>query len=214
MIICKLKRKYNCIDNKGMTLVEMIVSFALLAIFLMSAAVIIGNVSSMYFDIKGESYSRQVTDIILEKVETEIDGSKYNAMKVKENLRIQELNGTDVGATVDVGDAVVLSDKTDTKVKVYAENGELVVHYFKIGDSFNETDWKFDKSVYNNFKIEHLYFVKGSQLHKFTEASDYGLTNPGTYGDDVVVVFLKIHSGRYGDYYAYRFVKMYNYTGS
>ena len=59
-----------------------------------------------------------------------------------------------------------------------------------------------------------MYFVKGSQLHKFTEASDYGLTNPGTYGDDVVVVFLKIHSGRYGDYYAYRFVKMYNYTGS
>ena len=151
----------------------------------------------------------------MEKVESEIDGSKYNSGKTKENLRILSSTSTDVGATVDVGDTIVLSDKTDTKLKLYAKDGELVVHYSKIGDSYNETDWKFDKNVYNHFTIKKLSFVKGSNLAKFTDASTYGLTYTGTqatYGDDIICVFLWINSPRYGDYYTYRFVKMYNYS--
>lgn len=211
---CKLRQKNNCINNKGMTLIEMIVSFALLAIFLVSAAAIIGTMTSMYFEIKRENYSRQVTDIILEKVESEIDGAEYKKEAVSENLRIQSSTGADTGGSLDTGDTIILSDKTGTKVKVYADSGELIVYYYPIGDSYSATNWKFDKSVYNSFKVEELLFVKGDKISGFGRAAEFGLTNPGTYGKDIVVVFLKVHSPEYGDYYAYRFVKMYNYTGS
>ena len=210
---CSFKRNNNCINNRGMTLVEMIVSFALLAIFLASAAAIIGTITSMYFEIKGENYSRQVSDIILEKIESEIDGAKFESGGTINEPKIQKsITGNDeVG--VDEGPAIVLTDKTDTKLKMYSDNGELVIHYYPIGDSYGSTDWKFDKSVYNHFTIDELIFVKGDKLGSSgVDCSEFGLDNPGTYGPDIMVVFLKIHSARYGDYYSYRFVKMYNYT--
>ena len=209
---CKLRIRNNCIKNKGMTLIEMIVSFALLALFLASAAAIIGTTTSMYYEIKRENYARQVTDIILEKVESEIDGSEYNKEAAGENLRIQNAAGADSGGSLDTGNAVILTDKTGTKVKVYADSGELIVYYYDIGDKYSATNWKFDKSVYNSFTVEELIFVKGDKISTFGRASEFGLTNQGTYGKDVVGVFLKVHSPEYGDYYAYRLVKMYNYT--
>ena len=212
MRICKLKEKYNCIDNKGMTLIEMIVSFALLAIFLASAAAIIGTVTSMYFEIKSENYSRQVTDIVMEKIESEIDGSKYKAGKPKDNLRIDNSTSTDTGVTPTFGDSIILTDKTNTKVKIYAEDGELVVHYYKIGDEYEAVDWKFDKNVYKYFRVEDLIFVKGDSINTFSRNAEFGLTNPGTYGNDIVGVYLKLHHPQYGDYYSYRLVKMYNYS--
>ena len=209
---CKLKLKNNCIKNKGMTLIEMIVSFALLALFLASAAAIIGTITGMFFEVKRENYARQVTDIILEKVESEIDGAEYKEDAVGENLRIQSSAGADTGGSLDLGDTIILSDKTGTKVKVYADSGELIVYYYPIGESYSATNWKFDKSVYNYYTVEELLFVRGDKIGEFGRASEFGLTNPGTYGKDVVGVFLKVHSPEYGDYYAYRLVKMYNYT--
>ena len=209
---CKLKLKNNCIKNKGMTLIEMIVSFALLALFLASAAAIIGTITGMFFEVKRENYARQVTDIILEKVESEIDGSEYKKDAVSDNLRIQSSATADSGSSLDSGNTVILSDKTGTKVKIYADSGELIVYYYPIGESYSATNWKFDKSVYNYYTVEELLFVRGDKRGEFGRASEFGLTNPGTYGKDVVGVFLKVHSPEYGDYYAYRLVKMYNYT--
>ena len=217
MCICRKKRKINYINNRGMTLIEMIVSFALLAIFLASAAAIIGTVSMMYFDVKGENYSRQVSDIVMEKLESEIDGAKIESGASVIAPKIQkEVTGSDVTG-VSAGKAIILTDKTNTKVKLYAEKGEIVVHYYPIGETYNSTDWKFDKSVYNHFTIENLYFVRGDMIGDGSvgvDVSEYGLNGvtAGTYGKDIVGIFMKMHNPRYGDYYSYRLVKMYNYT--
>ena len=219
MNMCSLKKKKNCISNKGMTLIEMIVSFALLAIFLASAAAIIGTITSMYFEIKGENYSRQVSDIVMEKVESEIDGSKYKVGNDKENLRILSTATSDSNDSEEKGRALILTDKTNTKIKLYSDpdSKELIIHYYPIGDSYEATDWKFDKSVYNHFSIEELYFIRGDKIGDDSvgiDISEYGLEgiSAGTYGKEIVGVFLKIHSSRYGDYYSYRLVKMYNYS--
>ncbi|MCR4847204.1 MAG: prepilin-type N-terminal cleavage/methylation domain-containing protein [Eubacterium sp.] len=208
----KNRKKSAFLNNKGFTLVEMIVTFALLSIFIASAAVIIGTTTSMYYDIKGENYSKQVTDIIMEKIESEIDGAFYDSAKEASNLRIQTVSRDDTEESLDAGKAVVLSDKNGAKIKMFAENGELVVHYFDVG-SLKATDWKFDKNVYKYFSITDLYFVRGDKLDTFSNAADYGLTDYGTYGSDVIVVFLKMHHPVYGDYKAFRFVKMYNASG-
>ena len=43
-----------------------------------------------------------------------------------------------------------------------------------------------------------------------SKVAEYGMNTSGVqYGDDVVVVFLKLSSAQYGDYYFYRVVKMY-----
>ncbi len=197
--------------NDGATLVEMIVTFALLSIFLVAAAAIIGAVTNLYFRIKSETYSKQVSDIILEKVSSEVDGAEYTPRSTIGNPTICDASGNE--ETSGIGLRMDLYDKTDTHVQVYAENNELIVHYYSLtkdGVEYNATDWKLQESVYNGFMIDSLTFVRGDKLADFTDKSDYGLTSSGSYGSNVIVVFLKLHSERYGDYYTYRFVKMYN----
>lgn len=206
-----IKKRFTFKQNKGMTLIEMIVTFALLAIFLVSAATIIGTVSVMYYDIKAENYSKQVTDIVLDKIESEVDGARYNSETVTENLRIEAAGSEETNENLDHGPAVVLYDKSNTKVKIYKDdNKELVIHYYPIGVNYGETDWKFDKSVYNYYKITNLEFVRGDKLSEYGKAADYGLNSYGTYGEDVIVVFITLHHPEYGDYNSYRFIRMYN----
>ena len=213
-MISILKKKLHK-NNSGFTLTEMIVSFALLAIFLVAASAFIGTITNLFYNIKGETYSRQVSDILLQKLESEIDGSKYEKNS-DNNLKI--LAGFDSDIEADVGNVIDLYDKTDTHIKIYSEKAgepdsqkdEIKIYYYPIG-SLGETTWRFDKSVYNGFEVKELNFVRGSHLADFTAASDYGVNPSGTYDDDVIIIFLKLDSSRYGEYYFYRFVRMYNY---
>ena len=45
-------------NNQGTTLVEMLVCFVLLAIFLVAAFSIITHIASLYFQVKGETYGK------------------------------------------------------------------------------------------------------------------------------------------------------------
>ena len=210
------------LNNSGMTLIEMIVSFALLAIFLVAASAFITSITSIYYQVKGETYARQVSDILLQKIESEIDGAKFGKDEVnsKNNPKITVGYTGKQDADVGVGDTIDLVDKTDTHIRISRlsdsennKNGELIIHYYPVGSSVAR-DWKFDKSVYNGFYVEELHFVRGDKIGSFPSASDYGVDSSGEYGKDVVVVFMKLHSEKYADYYTFRFIKMYNYSGS
>lgn len=202
--------------NTGTTLVEIIVTFALLGIFLAASAAIIGLISNQYFHVKGETYSKQVTDILMEKVSSEIEGAKYLPSATGE-----EDANPDYPQFADDYKSISIYDRTDTKVTLSASDGELLLDYAGFTDnvnpsnSRNATTWKFDQGVYNGYTLEELYFVRGDQLGSFmgnvTGASDFGLTSGQvSYGKDITVVFLKLNSAKYGDYYTYRVVKMYN----
>ena len=215
------KNSRNRKNNRGTTLVEMIVAFALLAVFLASAASIIGTVSTMYYQIKSETYSKQVSDIILEKLSSEISGAMYfthtdigNPIILDEEGEISE---TGIGKTIE------LYDKTNTHISISADTdaGILLLHYYEIDIShkiddelveinYGEKNWGFQDSIYNEYRIADLTFVRGDSLGDFTEIGKYGLSSSGSYGNDVIVVFLKLHSTKYEDYYTYRFIKMYN----
>lgn len=187
-------------DNHGTTLVEMIVSFALLSIFLMCAAMIISTISMMYYNIKGEIYSREVSDIILEKITSELDGAIYYDYE-SDNPIITDGNST-----------ITLCDKTNTKVSLKMDTSELknglVVNYHEIEyrqngflskkNSRKATDWYFDKNMYNGFEIKELKFYGG------------GTGSMSSYGGNIVLVQLKIQSKKYGEYTYNKYVKMYN----
>lgn len=235
------QRKEKIKLNTGSTLVEMIIAFALLGIFLVASASIISMITGIYYRIKAETYSKQISDIVLEKVASEIEGAAWKTgdldnpkiVSVAENKLIsQEINDQDKADAAEEspdgrGSAIILYDKTDTRVMLYAENKELIVHYFEIYNTneskrYSATDWKLQSSLYNGFTIEDLTFVRGggNNLSAFlaskvdgseeTQGSLYGISSVGSYGDDVIVIFLHMNSERYGDYYTYRFVRMYN----
>ena len=104
----------------------MIVCFALLGIFMAAAATFISTISSLYYEIKGETYARQVSDIVLEKIESEIDGAIYKTGATTDN---PALTGSPLKYS-----SITLYDKTDTQVKLVMENNELIIRYSAIRD--------------------------------------------------------------------------------
>ncbi len=212
-----LKRRINnlieriCKNNSGTTLIEMIVSFALLGIFMACSSMIIATIANTYYEVKGETFGSQVSDIILEKIESEIDGAKYFGEDMETG-----------NPSITNNTSITLFDKTYTHVTVGSKDKKLTVKYSAIvyntngeeddDKSLSETTWQFDDSVYNGFMIEELKFYKNNDTLDSDTIKAYGLSdiNLSKYGDNVVLVLLHLKSDRYGDYYCHRFVKMYN----
>ena len=210
-------------DNSGTTLIEMIVCFALMGIFMAAAATIISSIVSLYFNIKGEIYSREVSDIIIGKVTSELDGAEYFESVSMNNPKFVV---SDDHANVD------LIDKTDTHIEIgLDETGRFVVHYHDIIHKNNgvvdsntqrsATDWYFNENMYNGFEVEDLRFyccgeqdfemVDYNQINTDT-ASEYGLSGVdlADYDGNVVLVLLKLHSSKYGEYTYHAYVRLYN----
>ena len=203
-------------NNRGSTLVEMIVCFALLSIFLACAATMISNVTMIYYSVKGEIYAREVSDIVLGKIESEIDGALF--------FKPEEY-GEDPSVAAD-NKSILLYDKTYTQVKMFKDgNKGLNVQYQGFEHSINgtpiddesreKTDWYFDKAMYNGYRIVDLSFYRGGTTITSLSADDkknYGITDIDMkdYGSDIILVLMEMNSDRYGEYYFYRFVKMYN----
>ena len=211
----KISEKFK--DNHGTTLVEVIVTFALLAIFMVCSAMIISTITNMYYNIKGEIYSKEVSDILMEKIASELDGAQYfdDASKFSDNPKI--LSGND---------SIELYDKTGTHVTVLNDSSKgLVIHYhgFEYYDDLNliqaksreDTDWFFNESIYNGFKLQDIRFYRGKQsiqFNSFSDKEEHGLSglNLDDYDENVVLVLIKLRSEKYGTYYYHEFVKMFN----
>jgi prepilin-type N-terminal cleavage/methylation domain-containing protein len=172
-------------SNSGMTLVEMIVSFALLAIFLAATTAILATISNMYFHIKGESASKQISNIILSKISSEIEGS------------------TEFEIIDD--ETVVLNNRSNTKIQIFSSSNKFKIRYFSVVNDDvkkEETIWELDDKVYNGFKVDSLKFIKANTLTSYSDSSlkEYGLYDfkDKEYNDNVVIILLKITSPRYG----------------
>ncbi len=215
-------------NNKGSTLIEMLVCFALLGIFMSAAAVVVANVTNVYFDVKGETYGRQVSEIILGKITGEIEGAKVSL----ENPYTQPViyqEPADAMAGNRFGFKMDLYDRTDTHIQMYAEDGQLKIRYLEINpekeDStpeykeghYDETTWTFDDAVYQGFYVKDLKFVQANQgignavsQNTLPEKEAYGEDNDVDYPGNVIGVYLTLQSSQYGEFYAYRYVRMYN----
>ena len=201
-------------DNKGMTLVEMVVSFALLGILVAASTVIISNVTMLYYRVRGENYARQISNIVITKVTSEIAGAKIDNKNTAANPKIlKSVDGVD-----DIsGNAVRLFDRTDTEVVIYVKDGVLVINYPKIRDEENpdnnrvSTDWKYDKSIYNGFSIKELYIVQAATADNEEIAARYGVTGvvQNNYPDNIVAVYMTLDSPKYGEFKVYRYIKIY-----
>ncbi len=206
------KRKLNTNKNKGMTLVEMIVCFALLSIFVTVSTLVISNVITLYYRVRGESYARQVGDIVAKKITSELSGAEY-ANDSSIDPIIEKKNPND--ETVD-GNVITVVDSTGTKISMYAQDGILKIYYHKITDE-NDSDnnrepviWTFDKKMYNGYQIDSLDFAQACSSKNTALATKYDVTATTDYPTNVIVVYMKLSSPKYGKFTIVRYVKMYN----
>lgn len=208
--------------NKGMTLIEMVVSFALLSLFISAAAVVIFNVTNLYYHVRSENYGRQIADIVVEKVTTEISGAKYSKNFATTNPKIYTSYDDVIDITGERCDssAIELYNRTDTRVLVYACNGILRIYYYEINDtrpggedSRRATFWNYDRNVYNNFTIEKMDFAQACDQRNEELAGEYEIgeiPDISAYDQNVIAVYIRMKSPQYGSFTVCRYIRLYN----
>ncbi len=173
-------------SNSGSTLVEMIVTFAILAIFMVAATGIIVSVTSIYYHVKGEMYANQVSELIMTKVTGEIEGAKvYDEAGGSHNAEnpylfsykttaLDSSGAITYGSSKDWSSAtpsygtkvnmIDLYDKTDTHVAIYRKENNVIIHYFEFTDSegtkVDPVDWRFDTKAFMGFEVTNLEFTQ------------------------------------------------------
>ena len=214
------RRKKN---NRGTTLVEMVVSFALLSIFVSVSAVVISNVTNLYYHVRGEAYARQVGDILVEKISSEIATAQYSSKNSSVNPCIYTETVFSEDTSEDIsGNSIMVVDDTGTRIRIFAseDEGILKIYYYPIVDEtvagnaadFEAVYWTFDKSIYNGYAIESLEFAPANSVLNDSLASKYEIYDVShtDYNSDIVAVYMKLKSDRYGQFNICRFVRLCN----
>jgi hypothetical protein len=209
-----------------MTLVEMMVSFTLLAIFMTSASTIIYSAANTYYQVRSVSNGMQVSEIVQEKIAQELEGaidsciSQEDADGNKEEARMFINADKDkVEFTNASGNHVSLGM---TEENDEGEQGKqyLLLHYYDMeetskngtsegeltGDETGEssskvtseaTDWTFDEATYMGYSVKDLHFSRPTENGKYI------------YGEYVIQVDLTLTSPKYGTYSTTQYVECY-----
>lgn len=141
-------------NNRGTTLAEMIVTFALIGIFMASAAAVISSAILMHGEITGVMYAQSVGEMILDKVTGELAAAKNpgSGTIVIRNGRTSE-NPED--------NQVSFRDRDGRSAQIYIEEGILKIHYDQkvvVEDDGEVTtqpqqDWQMDEKSYMGYRI-------------------------------------------------------------
>lgn len=192
-------------QNAGFTLVELIVTFALLGVFMVAASYVITAALGVYYHVKATDYAQTVSDTLLDKVTGEIAGAqvgssdRYTMIISADNREVSLYNR--YGSPIVITAPLTESDKYADAPEV--NPGELVIHYrtlySNVGATTHEaTNWVFDKNVYADYLISKLTFTQYQ--------TDAGL------GTNVIAVDMEITNQKNGFVYEQnRYVECYNF---
>lgn len=189
----------------GFTLVELIVSFAILGILFVAVTMILTSGMSVFSRAKATSQAQGVSDIILDKVAGEIAGAQAGADE-KYTLTIADGHGTSGALPLQRGTGIAFYNRSGSQIYVTTDDADqLLIHYRPVtGDDgaqkLEAVDWQYDDSVYMGFRIDVLTFTQ----HKNART---GLAN-------IIEIDLKLEHTRTGfTYEVHRYVECYNFTG-
>lgn len=187
--------------RRGVTLVELVVTFAILVLFTVCSTQLMSSAIKVYHQMKSVNYSRQVMGTLMDKIAGELEGAQESIT----------LNGSTSSATLEIigKKRVALRDRTQSPVEIYNdEDGRLCVKYLAVTGKdetgselirYEPVEWKYDDPVYMGFKIEKLTF----EIADTTE-----------YPKNVLKVGMTIKSDKYGSYSTTRYVECYNFEKS
>ena len=195
----------NKLNNKGFTLVEMVVSFALLGIFMVAATKVIYNTTEVYYQAKGIQTAIQVSDIISSKITEELEGALVEGffMGDRNSIWISD-NGNEIRLINSSGERIIIRNYW-----LHDNKGYMCIFHAPLeykGENNNNleySEWSFDDKVYMGYKIKNLTFTKIADM---PEDSDYG-----KFDGNIIRLDLTITSNKYGDYSTATYIKCYNF---
>lgn len=185
-------------DTKGFTLVELTVTFALLSIFIVAAAMIITSTMNVYYQAKGTGYGIQISEIIYNKIAQELERagtSTFQSVQVAGETGAMYLDEETVEFVDEEGRHAVIG--------LFAkDSGQYlqIGYYLSDGEDAGEvTDvWRLDEKVYMGYSIKSLRFSKASE----------------EFLDNVICVELVLYSPGYGEYAVTKYISCYNFAGA
>ena len=181
-------------NNKGTTLAEMIVTFALVGIFLVSASGIISSAVLVHGELTATMYAQSVGEMLLDKITGELcaaSNTGSDAMIITERTEQENYSGNEVA----------YYDRDGRAARILVEDGLLVIHYDELvrvqddGEvlTLAEQDWKLDGKAYMGYRISEL------QIERLNDSN-------------VMEVKLKIKNLKTGfEYSASKCTKCYNF---
>lgn len=147
-------------SRDGMTLVELIVTFALLGILMAAAIATLSPAANVFQKVSAMSRGQSVSSILLDKIGSEIETATGNVC----------ISADGVNNTTGEGNWISYMDKQGQEVVIYSAkephdssgSGEkyLQLRYNKTVQLKEGIDWNYSKSTYMNEAIQHLVFQR------------------------------------------------------
>lgn len=132
-------------NNAGMTLAELIVTFALMGIFLASTAAIISSSVLLHSQLTGTMYAQSVGETLLDKVTGELAAAKPIGDRAM-------IAGTVLRDGVSSGNGVVFYNRDGNLSCFFIEDGILMLQ--------TEERWKLDENAYMGYRVSDLQVVR------------------------------------------------------
>lgn len=183
-------------ECRGMTMVELIVTFALLGIFMVAATFMLTATLRLFTRSQSTSNAITVSDLILDKISGEIAAADI-PQKDTDGYYFWLERGTDATSK---SKWIALCNRSGSPISIYADEGRLYLKYYQMiktdKKEVNEINWHYDKRVYMGYQIESLLFSQPDPL-----------THP-----EVILIDLTLKHTRTGfTYSTCRYAKNYNF---
>ncbi|MCF0113956.1 MAG: type II secretion system protein [Erysipelotrichaceae bacterium] len=195
-------------SNAGYTLVELIVTFALISIFAAMVVAILPNTIRLYTRMENMSNAVLVTNTLLDKCsgalqeaspQGNVNVTKTKVTYVDENGAGKALTLTTYSEYETYKAQAKVSTSEATGVKhSHSGSGDIIcVHHDRIpaANYFDDSDVLFDEEVYHGYKV-----------------SDVTFELPAGFPKNVIKITLQIQNDKNFTYQASRYVKLYNFA--
>lgn len=144
--------------NAGFTMVELIVCFAILGIFMVSAAQLISSTAFIYQDAKATANSQQVADILMNKVTGEIKNAQSNPV-----IATMPDGSNSIKFTNSDGVPILISKNDNVGKDPY---DLLNIEYNPGTEGKDHVNWRYDKKVYKGFHITNMTFKQDASKYE------------------------------------------------
>ncbi|MDD2959877.1 MAG: hypothetical protein PHE06_12135 [Lachnospiraceae bacterium] len=198
-------------DRGGTTLVELIVSFALISIFLTSASMVLGAYFRIYTHAREYGHQQTVAAMLLDTMEYELGSAgagKYQKGDTTEGAG-QEMSGVTIRS--DYTEIYYQNqDQTSIVMRIDPNTNKLQILYQVLRTAgekttYQEYDWFYGQGVYNNNTIKELTFAPFFAEGGTTETIPKNLVK--------ITLTLQNETDPSITYTASRVVRCYNLTG-
>ena len=203
-------------NRQGITLVELVVTFALMSLFATSTCLMAASSIKVYHQIRGINNALQVSDTLMDKIVGEFESAQVGSANSSLSDRSRTLKVAKDGTFVDLYDHTgshIVITTTDNGGKIPGRTetadlqNQLLIYYYPVkttrtdasGHETEETrfegvDWRYDMSVYMGFKVKALTFTWVGH-------------NSSEYPGNIFKIELVLTSDQYGDYKSERYVE-------